>query len=174
LKVAWSAPWQLRPVTPADEPLLRRIYAGTRQAELALTRWEQAERERFLDLQFRAQARHYQAAYPGAEHSVIEVDADGAGWQPAGRLWLNGREQTLHVLDIALLPAFCGRGLGTRVLGRVLQQAGQAGRAASIYVEFGNPARRLYERLGFVAQGPVQGVHQRMAWQGLQQLAGQV
>ena len=166
-------PWRLRPVTAADEPLLRRVYAGTRQAELALTGWDAAECERFLDLQFRAQASHYVAHNPGAEHSVIE-SLLGTGWSAVGRLWLHQREQSVHVLDIALLPAHCGHGLGTQVLQQVLQQAQRCGRAVSIYVEQGNPARRLYERLGFMAEGPVQGVHQGMAWRGVQQQARQV
>ena len=58
--------------------------------------------------------------------------------------------------DIALLPAWRGRGLG----GRCLQALVDQGRALGIQVELHNPARRLYERLGFVADGAPQGLHQ--------------
>ena len=163
--------WQLRPVSAADEPLLRRIYATTRQAELDATDWSDTQREQFLDLQYRAQAQHYEAHNPGAEHGIVEVRVDGSAWTPAGRLWLHRRPDALHVLDIALLPEHCGRGLGGDVLRHVMQRAWAGGRVVTIYVEQGNPARRLYERLGFVPVGPLVGVHQRMAWQGVQQLA---
>ena len=168
-----SQHWRARPVVAEDEPLLRRIYAGTRQAELALTGWDAPACERFLDLQYRAQALHYGTHNPGAVQDIVETAA-GSAWQAAGRLWLHRRRHSLHVLDIALLPECCGRGLGTQVLRSVMDEAAAGGRAVTIYVEQGNPARRLYERLGFVPRGPVQGVHQHMAWRAVQQTTGQV
>jgi len=156
--------WRLRPVSPGDEPLLRRIYAGTRRAELDATDWSETQREQFLDLQFRAQRAHYEAHNPGAEHTIVETSGDGQAWATAGRLWLHRRPDALHVLDIALRPECCGRGLGTRLLRSVMERAAGSGRVVSIYVEQGNPARRLYERLGFVPVGPLTGIHQRMAW----------
>jgi len=156
--------WRLRPVCPGDEALLRSIHASTRQAQLDATDWSQTQREQFLDLQFRAQRAHYEAHNPGAEHMVVEASDDGRDWSAVGRLWLHRRPDALHVLDIALQPECCGRGLGTRLLGSVMDRAAGSGRVVSIYVEQGNPARRLYERLGFVPVGPPLGIHQRMAW----------
>jgi len=159
--------WRLRPVTLADEPLLRRVHACTRQAELDASDWSETQREQFLDLQFRTQRAHDEAGNPGAEHAVIEVADDQAGvWSAAGRLWLQRRPDALHVQDIALLPACRGRGLGTRVLASVMQRAAASGRMVSIYALQGNAVRRLYERLGFVPVGPLSGEHQRMAWHG--------
>jgi ribosomal protein S18 acetylase RimI-like enzyme len=79
----------------------------------------------------------------------------------AGRLWLDEGDDRLHILDIALLPAWRGRGLGTRCLQALAEAAGQ--RPLSIHVEIHNPARRLYERLGFVAEGEPLGLYQAMA-----------
>jgi ribosomal protein S18 acetylase RimI-like enzyme len=163
--------WRLRPVVAADEPLLRRIHAGTCQAELQATDWSETQREQFLDLQFREQRAHYDANNPGAEHHVIEAAADSMAWSAEGHLWLHRRPDALHVLDIALLPACRGRGLGTRVLQALMVRAAGSGRVVSVYVLQGNPARGLYERLGFVAVGPLAGRHQRMVWQAAMQLA---
>lgn len=158
--------WALRPATAADDDFLQRVYAGTRADELALTGWHAAQREDFVALQYRAQAVHYQAHWPAAHRSVI-VAWQGGVAQDAGRLWLDQRADTIHVLDIALLAAFRGQGIGSRCLQSLMQQAATSDRALTIYVEAGNPARRLYDRLGFVPAGPPQGVHQHMAWRPL-------
>jgi ribosomal protein S18 acetylase RimI-like enzyme len=136
----------LRPVEPSDERFLAALYASTRERELALVPWTDEQRAAFVWSQFQAQSAHY-AGYEGAAYSVVEVDGE-----PAGRLYLARWPEEVRVVDIALLPAFRGRGIGTRLLRDVLAQAG--GRRVTIHVERDNPARRLYERLGFA---PVPG-----------------
>jgi ribosomal protein S18 acetylase RimI-like enzyme len=50
-------------------------------------------------------------------------------------------------MDIALLPAYRGQGIGTRLLDALLAQA--QGAPVTLHVEPLNPAQRLYRRLGF-------------------------
>jgi ribosomal protein S18 acetylase RimI-like enzyme len=52
---------------------------------------------------------------------------------------------------VEVLPEWQGQGIGTRVVSRVVQEAG--GVPVSLHVLKGNPARALYERLGFVIDG---------------------
>jgi ribosomal protein S18 acetylase RimI-like enzyme len=96
-------------------------------------------------MQFEAQRRHYTTYYPAAAHDVVLADGE-----PAGRLYVDRREDEIAVIDIALLPEYRGRGIGTELLTAILTEADAAGKKVSIYVEHRNPARRLYERLGFV------------------------
>lgn len=155
--------WTLRPTTAADDAFLLRVYASTRADELALTPWDAPERQAFVVQQHRAQTAHYRTQWPDAEQSVIVVRTDDAA-QDVGRLWLHRRADTVHVLDIALLAEWRGRGIGRACLQSLMREAQASGRAVTIYVEAGNPARRLYDRLGFVPTGEPQGVHQHMAW----------
>lgn len=155
--------WALRPLGPADEAFLLRVYAGTRADELALTAWDDATREAFVRMQYRAQSTHYQQHWPDAEHVVI-VLREGASAHDVGRLWLDRGADAVHVLDIALLPERRGQGLGRLVLQQLMAEAWTQGRALTIYVETGNPARRLYDRLGFAPVGPPDGLHQFMRW----------
>jgi ribosomal protein S18 acetylase RimI-like enzyme len=155
--------WALRPVAPADAAFLLRVFAGTREDELALTNWDETTRDAFVRSQARAQAAHYQAHWPDAEHSVIVLQQSEAS-QDVGRLWLYRRAQAVHVLDIALLPEWRGQGLGRQVLQHLMVEARAQGRAVTIFVEAGNPARRLYDRLGFLPEGQPEGVHQFMRW----------
>lgn len=152
-----------RPVENADEKFLLRLYASTRAAELALTGWDTPACEAFVLMQFKAQTAFYEQQWPDAEHSIIQV-LQGTTQHDAGRLWLHQRDSSLHVLDIALLPAWCGRGMGGACLQGLQSRAAGHGLNLSVQVEQGNPARRLYERLGFVPVGAQQGIHQYMRW----------
>lgn len=149
----------LRPVTVADEPLLRRVYASTRDEELALLPWDDAQKETFLRFQFDAQSADYAAKYPDASREVVLVD--GA---PAGRLYVDRRRGEIRVLDIALLPDVRGRGVGTGLLRRLIDDGAAGGAIVSIHVERNNPALRLYHRLGFRVAGDDGGVYLLMEW----------
>jgi ribosomal protein S18 acetylase RimI-like enzyme len=106
----------------------------------------------FVQQQFAAQDAEYRRTRADATFEVIEIDGE-----PAGRLYLDRSSAELHVLDIALLPRFRNRGVGSRLLGDLAAEADAAAVPLTIYVEKLNPARRLYERLGFrdVDEGPV-------------------
>jgi ribosomal protein S18 acetylase RimI-like enzyme len=69
--------------------------------------------------------------------------------EAAGRLYLARWASEYRIVDIALLPAFRGRGLGTAILNVIIAEATGHGLPVSIHVERFNPALRLYERLGF-------------------------
>jgi len=148
----------LRPVAPGDEELLYRIYASTRTEELAPVPWTAAQKEAFLRMQFGAQSRDYAANYPNAAFMVILLD--GA---PAGRLYVDRRQDELLIVDIALLPEHRGGGVGGAILRDLLAEAAAAGKPARIHVEHMNPALRLYERLGFRRTAD-QGIYLLMEW----------
>ena len=150
--------YRLRAATPADEDWQLAIYASTRAEELALTGWPASQCEAFVRQQHRAQQVHYTRHFPGSVCHLILVQGD----EIAGRLWLDERGNRLHILDITVLPAWRGQGLGTRCLQTLAERAAARGQGLSIQVEIHNPARRLYERLGFVADGQPQGLHQAM------------
>lgn len=134
----------LRPISDADLPFLGALYASTREEELRRVPWSEAEKAAFLASQFSCQHTYYQAHYPAARFDVIEREG-----RAIGRLYLAPLGDELRIVDVALVLAERGRGLGTRLLGAVLARAESEGKAVSIHVERGNPALGLYERLGF-------------------------
>ena len=148
----------LRPSAAQDTEFLRRVYYSTREGEMRILPWSDADKAAFLDLQFRAQKKHYEERYPDCAFQVIEID--GAA---AGRLYVDRGERDINVLDIALLPEHRGRGIGTRLLEAILAEARGSGRTVSLHVEQYNPARRLYQRLGFRSLES-NGVYERMEW----------
>lgn len=159
---------RLRPATPDDREALLAIYASTRADELALTDWSATQCRAFVEMQFDAQWRHYSLHYPQSICQLIVLNTASASGTSAqqvlGRLWVDRSNRRLHVLDITLLPESRGRGLGSQLLRELMTEADDRATALTVSVEVHNPARHLYERLGFLAQGEAQGIYQRMAW----------
>lgn len=135
---------KLRPVTEADDSFVFSIYASTRAQEMAQVPWSPEQKEAFVRMQYMAQKQHYAAEYPRASHDIIYIDEI-----PAGRLYLNRGDEVLHVLDITVLPEHRNRGVGSVMLGRILDEARQQAKPASIFVESFNPSVRFFDRLGF-------------------------
>ncbi len=48
-----------------------------------------------------------------------------------------------------MLPEYRNRGIGSQILQDIIAEGEKDNHPVSIYVEFNNPALRLYERLGF-------------------------
>lgn len=137
--------YTLRPVQEADEELLLELYASTRTDEMALVPWDAAQKLAFVQMQFRAQQKHYQAYFPRAAHEMIEVEE-----QPVGRLYVDRRETEIRILDVTLLPQARGHGIGTQILLDLMKEADHRNQSCSIYVESFNRSLGLFQRLGFV------------------------
>jgi ribosomal protein S18 acetylase RimI-like enzyme len=146
----------LRPATADDYAFFARVYASTRVEELAPVPFTDEQRDAFLAQQFEAQTSHYASAYPGASFDVVLVDGESAG-----RLIVLRGEREIRLVDVALLPEWRGRGVGTRLLAPILAEADAAGATVTIHVEQMNRARGLYERLGFERAGE-HGIYIRM------------
>jgi GNAT superfamily N-acetyltransferase len=144
----------LRPVADGDRAFLVELYASVREAELAHVPWDEATRHAFIEQQFAAQDSHYRQHYPGATLDVVEVDGE-----PAGRLYVHRGPSDIRVMDIAVLPPFRGNGVATGLLQTLIDEAEGSVRKLSIHVEVNNPARTLYERLGFRPVGDEDGVY---------------
>jgi ribosomal protein S18 acetylase RimI-like enzyme len=138
---------QLRPAHPDDMDFLRRLYRSFRTGEVAPLPWPEAAKEAFLDDQFRLQHAHFTTVFAGADFLVVEQAGEAVG-----RLYLQRDDQGVLVVDIGLLPQARRQGLGRVLMEWVLREAAQA-RAPRVWLHVLSsnlPARRLYERLGFV------------------------
>jgi ribosomal protein S18 acetylase RimI-like enzyme len=134
------------------------LFASTRSDELALLASDRNLMEAFLSMQFNAQTSQYEMSYPQADHSIIL-------WNdaPIGRTLINRGAHEFTLVDIALLPAHRGTGIGTYLLQRLLDEATEARKPIKLNVWQSNPAKRLYERMGFLATEEA-GVYCEMWW----------
>jgi ribosomal protein S18 acetylase RimI-like enzyme len=144
---AAAAGLTFRRVSEADEPFLFRLYASTRTDELAPVPWSEEQKAAFLAMQARAQHTDYKRNYGDADWLIIEQ-----GGADIGRLYLDRDHDNdrHHIIDIALMPEWRRKSLGTALLADIIDEAARAGKLVSIHVEKYNPAKRLYGRLGFI------------------------
>ncbi|MGY4396799.1 ribosomal protein S18 acetylase RimI-like enzyme [Sphingomonas sp. UYAg733] len=136
--------FSLRPEADADVPFAMRLYASTREEELAqVSGWSEGQKSLFLAQQFTAQRHHYKTQL-ACDFHVIEHHGE-----PVGRLYLERRETIVSIVDIALMPEARGKGAGRLIIEALIEAAAQTGRGVGIFVEKFNPALHLYQRLGF-------------------------
>lgn len=135
---------RLRPVSGEDRDFLVDLYHSVREPELAHVPWDEPTRRAFIEQQFTAQDAHYRQNYAGATLDIVEIDGE-----PAGRLYVHRGPRDIRIMDIALTPAFRGRGIGTALLRALIDEAERSACKLSIHVEMNNPSRTLYKRLGF-------------------------
>lgn len=91
------------------------------------------------------------------------IATDAFSQQPIGAAWLRlltGDDKGYGYIDdatpelsVAVLPDCRGKGIGTMLLTKLLQTASIHCSAFSLSVAPDNPARRLYQRLGFEVVG---------------------
>lgn len=126
--------YDLRPATAADFSFLRDLHRSTLKPYVEII-WgwdenlqEELLRERFDPRQF----------------SVIQLNG-----RDIGILQVERRPGELFIGNILLLPVMQNRGLGSAVIGDLLKEAKIEKLAATLTVLKPNPAKHLYERLGF-------------------------
>jgi GNAT superfamily N-acetyltransferase len=158
LKAAAGLGISFRPMNEADLPFLSALYASTRAEEVAMTGWPAEMQRQFLEQQFDAQHRHYMRHYPDAEWLVVER----AG-RPIGRLYIEEWPSQIRIIDISLMGDSRGLGLGRAILEDIIELGRSLSKPISIHVEKNNPARRLYQRLGFV-EIEDKGVYDLLEW----------
>jgi ribosomal protein S18 acetylase RimI-like enzyme len=141
--------WSLRSATEDDFDFLFRVKREALGEYIAAT-WGWDEEDQ------RARARAEPRAWPT---QVIVFDGEDAGV-----LQVDRRGSELYVINILVLPAHQGRGLGSAILRELMDEAAWDGVPVTLQVLRANPrARALYERLGFVVTGET-AEHALLRW----------
>ncbi|PCE34182.1 GNAT family N-acetyltransferase [Burkholderia ubonensis] len=128
-----NPPITLRAATPADIPFLLSLRKLTMTAHL---------QRAGVPTDDDTHHRRIQANFEDAK-----IICDGA--ESIGLLKLSRATDEWHLHQIQVLPAHQGKGIGNALLRDVLAEATCAGVPVSLSVLQGNPARHLYEHLGF-------------------------
>jgi ribosomal protein S18 acetylase RimI-like enzyme len=90
------------------------------------------------------QQAYFKEHFNPARSQIIVSDG-----RDVGELALEEKENHLFLAGIYILPAFQRSGMGTEILQNVINGSHKRGRTVRLRVLKVNPARRLYERLGF-------------------------
>jgi len=144
--------YTIRPVVPADEPILwDMLFYAANMAEDGATSSNAARSHPYL--------AEFVEDW-GRPHDLGVVAIGSADRHALGAAWLrrlNGVEKRYAAvaddvpeLAIAVAPVAIGQGIGGALLGALLDLARDQFAAVALSVRANNPARRLYERHGFV------------------------
>jgi len=144
----------LRPATAEDDTFLFQVYASTRSAELAGLGWDENQKQAFITMQFNAQ----RAGHGDGDSQIILWDG-----RPVGRMLVRRTAAAISLVDIAILTEARNAGIGTSLIKNLLAEADIADKPVNLHVLNTNPARRLYERLGF-SRIVDDGMYTEMTW----------
>lgn len=150
--------WCLREEVESDRDFVDQLYATIRWDELTEVPWPDTAKRVFLRDQSRLQADHYRRNYPGAALCVVECNRAAIG-----RFYLHASASEYRLMDIALVPAWRCLGHGGRMLLGLMKAARAMRKQITLHVEPNNPARRLYDRLGFTLIED-RGVYHFLGW----------
>ena len=139
----------LRPVEPSDSEELFRIHLASMGAYLA---------EAFGEWSEVADREHHEKWMQDGRAQVITI-----GDRTAGALEVVRDDDALWLRRIELDPRLQGQGLGSAIVREIQELAREQGLRVVLDVFPHNPARRLYERLGF-REVDRQGPYLKMEW----------
>jgi ribosomal protein S18 acetylase RimI-like enzyme len=146
----------LRPARPIDEQFIRHLFEQVSTGQFTGTGLSGPILGQVIAQQFRSQAAGYAMQFPEAISLIVTRNGTSIG-----RLLLHCASERWHVIDVALLPAECGRGAGTAIFDALEAIARQRGAGALTLSVLTNnlAARRFYARQGFIETGPVGAAH---------------
>jgi ribosomal protein S18 acetylase RimI-like enzyme len=128
----------LRPAEQGDYPFALALYLeGAKEHLTKIGRWDE---DRFVAL--------FHQGYKQGQTRIICV-----GGQVVGFIQVVDFTDRLYLRQLHLIDGFRGRGIGSTLVGAELKRAAETGRPVTLDVMHGNPARRLYVRLGFESTG---------------------
>lgn len=129
----------LRPVTLDDRLFIESLYFETQRPiieELFGWRGDDFERQRFAEW------------YDAANTAIITVDDQRAGWLTVSR-----RPDAIHLDQIYVSMVWQNHGIGSFLIRQLIEEAQATKAPLKLSTAKINPARSLYERLGFRVVG---------------------
>jgi ribosomal protein S18 acetylase RimI-like enzyme len=139
----------LRAVSDADYLWLWSLKRATLKAYVEQTwgKWDDTD-----------QAERFRQGFDPLHVHIIVIEG-----QDAGLLHVERSPEEINLVNIQIAPEFQNRGLGTEVMHALLAEARRDRLPLRLQVLKVNPARRLYERIGFALAGETD-THYQMRW----------
>jgi len=145
---------KLREAVPGDEVFLIELFASTRTDELQALGDDENLKQTFIKMQFHARER----SYPRVDNRIVLLNG-----REIGRILVDRGENSILLVDIAILTEYRNAGIGSRLLQDLIEESAASGKPLQLHVLNASPAVRLYERLGFRNAG-TDGAYLSMTW----------
>jgi GNAT superfamily N-acetyltransferase len=152
--------YRVLPASAEDEPFLKELFFDVRAPEFFALQLPESALTQVLEMQYRAQKSGYAQQFADLESSIVWV-----GPYRVGRMLVSTSASAIQLVDIALLAAFRGNGIGRGLIEALCRRAREAGVSLRLSVRAGNRAMNLYSRLDFIQRGG-NGLDFEMEWGG--------
>ncbi len=123
-----------RPAKPEDFDFCAKLYYAGR---------EQAIREENLDMNVLLD--DLRRRWEVAQVQIISLGDEAVGWRQIAL-----KDDSLFLVQLFIRSEFQGKGIGTQVMHRIIDEGRAIEKAITLGVVKTNPALRLYTRLGFL------------------------
>lgn len=125
-----------RPATDAD---LDTIFSILREA---ISSYVEQVYGPWNDIEQRAR---FDASTRSVDHSMLELNGEAIGFT-----CVTNSADEIYLVRLMILPRFQNLGFGSQILREIIESSDRRGLPVRLRVMKVNPARRLYERHGFV------------------------
>jgi ribosomal protein S18 acetylase RimI-like enzyme len=126
---------KLRPATPQDAEFIFQTLKATMREYVDQTwNWDEEWQRSYFEMRF-----------DPAKNQIIVLDD-----RDIGVISVERKKDEFRLSTIYILPDYQGQGIGTQLINALLAAAFRDGLPVSLRVLKVNPAKRLYERLGYV------------------------
>ena len=122
--------FDLRPVTPSDNAFLLNLFGATKKRELDYTTLNKAQRQAFVNSQYKARKVHYEEFFADAEDAVIIVEN-----RKIGRLCLCQTDEELRIIILELHPKYMKKELRQMMMNFIEQKGVDANIPVRVQVE---------------------------------------
>jgi GNAT superfamily N-acetyltransferase len=148
-----------RPIQDSDKEFLYQLFLTTREEEFSYLDWSGGDKDHLLRGQFEAQSLSYQMNFLGASFRIIQLDSEDIG-----RLYADRQDDCLYIIDLTITPTHKAKGLGSDIVGALLNEAHGGKVPVKLKVAKNNPAALWYQnRFGFAATQDL-GHYWAMEW----------
>ena len=151
-----------RTAVAADHDFLFEVFRSALLPEDALLALPESKREPLLRARFEAREKEYRKSYVLADFDVLTVDG-----KTAGNLYVDRGDDEFILINISLLPRYRNQGIGTAVVGRLVEEAGRLVLPVRARVPRRSRAAHLLQRVGFERVGD-DGDHYEIAVPAIQ------
>lgn len=157
-EISLPAGFGLRIARAEDRVFMEQLFRSTREYLYLMNMPRQCV-DILVTQQYQLQLASYQKQWPDATVLIIQLFAE-----EIGKIILNRNESAVHIVDVAFLPGWRGKGYGKTLLRAIQAVAAQQQVPVKLSVDRHNLlAKKLYLTLGFRVTGS-SDTHDSMAW----------
>ena len=148
----------LRPARTDDQEFLYRLFYSVYSEKLQLVPLNAEEKKTLVELMYQSFTRHYDSLAAGSDDRLVLLNNESIG-----RMILFQMREEIRLADLAILPQYRGRGIGTALISQVQTESMMSKRPVRLQVARFDRALKLYQRLGFYKTDAI-GPHLHLEW----------